>query len=109
MAPKVPLGAFFRHVWGQLLELKRRSPVGVYPTRPVPPRVTHTLRRRLFDALAAHFSCQQIEELTWRTAQCVAFNWHNEFLELAIEPEVVPVAVPTPVGRCQIGNSPAGT
>jgi AhpD family alkylhydroperoxidase len=52
---------------------------------PVAPRVIHALRRRLFGALAEHFSRQQIEELTWRTAQCVAFNWHNEFLELDLE------------------------
>ena len=166
----------FRHVWGQLLELKRRSPVAArhyeiaiavvsnlnrcaycvshhaplaeaaglrpdqldalaavtlgavpedhdFPTRPgfsreeslvvdlahfmvwsgvfphvapVPPRVIHGLRRRLFGALAEHFSRQQIEELTWRTAQCVAFNWHNEFLELDLEPEVRPGRAPSP-------------
>lgn len=166
----------FRHVWGQLLELKRRSPVaarhfeiaivvvsnlnrcaycvshhaplaeaaglrpdqldalasltlgalpqdhdfptrpgfsreeslvidlahfivwsGVYPhVAPVHPRVVHTLRRRLFGALAEHFSRQQIEELTWRTTQCVAFNWHNEFLELGLEPEIRPALVPSP-------------
>ncbi len=158
----------FRHVWGQLLELKRRSPVAArhfeiaivvvsslnrcaycvshhvplaeaagvhpeqvaalanltlgplpedhdFPTRPgfsreeslvadlayfivwsgvyphvaaIHPRVIHTLRRRLVAALAEHFSRQQIEELTWRTTQCVAFNWHNEFLELDLEPEL---------------------
>ena len=54
----------------------------------VHPRVVHSLRRRLFGLLAEHFSRQQIEELTWRTAQCVAFNWHNDFLELDLEPEV---------------------
>lgn len=70
---------------------------GVYPyLAPVPPRVIHTLRRRLFGALAEHFSRQQIEELTWRTAQCVAFNWHNEFLELDVEPELAPVALRPP-------------
>ena len=51
---------------------------GVYAhVAPVHPRVIHALRRRLFGALAEHFSRQQIEELTWRTTQCVAFNWHN--------------------------------
>jgi hypothetical protein len=30
---------------------------------------------------------RSIEELTWRTAQCVAFNWHNDFLELEVGPE----------------------
>jgi hypothetical protein len=42
----------------------------------------HALRRRLHARLAAHFSPRQIEELTWRIAQCVAFNWHNEFIEI---------------------------
>ena len=45
-------------------------------------------RRRLFDRLAARFSPRQIEELIWRTTQCVAFNWHNDLLELDPEPEV---------------------
>ncbi len=63
---------------------------------PVHPRVIHALRRRLFGALAEHFSRQQIEELTWRTTQCVAFNWHNEFLELDLEPEIRPAQVPSP-------------
>ena len=152
----------FRHVWGQLLELKRTSPVGArhyelgivvvstltrcayclgqhtplaeaaglsrlqiealgkldlgplpedhaFPPRPdfspddslvidlayflvwsgvyarsadVHPRVVHGLRRRLHARLRETFSPRQIEELTWRFAQCVAFNWHNEFLEL---------------------------
>ena len=48
----------------------------------VHPRVVHALRRRLHARLASRFSARQIEELTWRFAQCVAFNWHNEFLEL---------------------------
>jgi hypothetical protein len=48
----------------------------------VHPRVVHTLRRRLFARLTGRFSPQQIEELVWRITQCVAFNWHNEFLEL---------------------------
>lgn len=48
----------------------------------VHPRSVHALRRRLHARLAERFSHRQIEELTWRFAQCVAFNWHNEFLEL---------------------------
>ena len=48
----------------------------------VHPRVVHGLRRRLHAHLVDSFSPRQIEELTWRFAQCVAFNWHNEFLEL---------------------------
>jgi hypothetical protein len=52
------------------------------------PRVVHRLRRRLFDRLAARFSPRQIEELVWRTTQCAAFNWHNDLLELDLEPEV---------------------
>jgi AhpD family alkylhydroperoxidase len=48
----------------------------------VPPRVVHALRRRLYARLGERFSPQQIEELVWRVTQCVAFNWHNEFLEL---------------------------
>lgn len=51
-------------------------------TADVHPRSVHALRRRLHARLGERFSAQQIEELTWRFAQCVAFNWHNEFLEL---------------------------
>jgi hypothetical protein len=29
----------------------------------------------------------------WRTTQCVAFNWHNEFLEIDVEPSVIPLPV----------------
>ena len=58
------------------------------PAAGVAPRVVHDLRRRLFDRLAARFSPRQIEELIWRTTQCVAFNWHNDLLELDPEPEV---------------------
>ena len=47
------------------------------------PRVVHALRRRLQIRLRERFSPRQIEELTWRCAQCAAFNWHNEFMELA--------------------------
>jgi len=48
----------------------------------VHPRTVRTLRGRLHARLAERFSPRQIEELTWRFAQCVAFNWHNEFLEI---------------------------
>jgi len=58
------------------------------PAAGVAPRVVHDLRRRLFHRLAARFSPRQIEELIWRTTQCVAFNWHNDLLELDPEPEV---------------------
>ncbi len=51
-------------------------------TTDVHPRVVHGLRRRLHTRLRARFSPREIEELTWRFTQCVAFNWHNEFLEL---------------------------
>jgi AhpD family alkylhydroperoxidase len=54
------------------------------------PRVVHVLRRRLFALLAERFTPRQIEELVWRTTQCVAFNWHNEFLEIDVEPGVTP-------------------
>lgn len=160
----------FRHVWGQLLELKRESPVSArhfeigivvvsalnrcaycvahhaplaeaaglsaaqietlaalrleappeahaFPARPgfsraeslvvdlawfvvwsgvaaltgeTHPRLVHVLRRRLIGALREEFSPRQIEELTWRIAQCVAFNWHNDFLELDLEPGLAP-------------------
>lgn len=65
---------------------------GVYAlTSGVHPRVVHALRRRLHGRLAQRFSPRQIEELVWRTTQCVAFNWHNDLLELDLEPQVVPV------------------
>jgi hypothetical protein len=48
------------------------------------------LRRRLLGRLREHFSERQVEELTWRIVQCVAFNWHNDFFELDLEPEVTP-------------------
>ena len=48
----------------------------------VHPRVVHGLRRRVHARLVERFSPRHIEELAWRFAQCVAFNWHNEFLEL---------------------------
>jgi AhpD family alkylhydroperoxidase len=61
------------------------------PAAGVHPRVVHRLRRRLLDRLAAAFSPRQLEELVWRTTQCAAFNWHNELLELDLEPEVAPI------------------
>jgi hypothetical protein len=51
-------------------------------TADVHPREVHALRRRLHARLTERFSPRQIEELTWRFTQCVAFNWHNEFLEI---------------------------
>jgi AhpD family alkylhydroperoxidase len=60
------------------------------PAAGVHPRVVHRLRRELFDRLDARFTPRQIEELVWRTTQCAAFNWHNELLELDLEPEVRP-------------------
>jgi len=71
---------------------------GIYAgTAGVHPRVVHRLRRRLFGLLRAHFSPRQLEELVWRTTQCVAFNWHNDFFELDVEPEVAPT--PTAAAR----------
>ncbi len=64
----------------------------------VHPRVVHQLRRRLFERLAARFSPRQIEELVWRTTQCAAFNWHNELLELDLEPEVTALDRPVTSG-----------
>lgn len=54
------------------------------------PRAVQRLRRELFDRLGARFSPRQVAELVWRTTQCAAFNWHNELLELDLEPEVRP-------------------
>jgi AhpD family alkylhydroperoxidase len=56
------------------------------PAAGVHPGAVHAVRRRLFDRLAARFSPRQVEELVWRTAQCAAFNWHNDLLELDPEP-----------------------
>ena len=58
------------------------------------PRIAQRWRRELFDRLAARFSARQIAELVWRTTQCAAFNWHNELLELDLEPEVHPWTSP---------------
>ena len=64
---------------------------GIYPhAADVHPRVVQRLRRRLLGRLREHFSERQVEELTWRIVQCVAFNWHNDFFELDLEPEVAP-------------------
>jgi AhpD family alkylhydroperoxidase len=64
---------------------------GIYPhAADVHPRVVQRLRRRLLGRLREHFSERQVEELTWRIVQCVAFNWHNDFFELDLEPEVTP-------------------
>jgi uncharacterized peroxidase-related enzyme len=46
------------------------------------------VRDTLFDRLKAHFSDEQIVELTWRTALCGAFNRFNDVLQLDIEPAV---------------------
>ena len=55
----------------------------VYPhVSGVHPRVVFVLRRRLYERLAERFSPREIEELTWRFTQCVAFNLHNEFFEI---------------------------
>jgi AhpD family alkylhydroperoxidase len=75
---------------------------GIYPhTGDVHPRVVQRLRRRLLGRLREQFSERQIEELTWRIVQCVAFNWHNDFFELDLEPSVAPrdVAAEHPVSR----------
>jgi AhpD family alkylhydroperoxidase len=65
---------------------------GIYaPQQQVPPRHLYRLKHRLFTKLQKHFPPRQIEELTWRIAQCVAFNWHNDFLELDIEADVTPL------------------
>lgn len=70
---------------------------GVYShVAAVPPGVVRGLRQRLFGLLRAQFTARQIEELIWRITQCVAFNWHNEFLEIDIEPTVTPLAVGPP-------------
>lgn len=59
---------------------------GVYPhVHDTHPRVVRTLRRRLYARLAERFSARQIEELTWRFTQCLAFNLHNDFLEIEDE------------------------
>ena len=55
----------------------------VHPhVRDTHPRVVRTLRHRLHARLAERFTPRQIEEMTWRFAQCLAFNVHNDFLEI---------------------------
>jgi AhpD family alkylhydroperoxidase len=64
---------------------------GIYaPIVDAHPRLVQRLRRRLLGRLHERFSARQIEELTWRIVQCVAFNWHNDFFELDLEPGVSP-------------------
>jgi AhpD family alkylhydroperoxidase len=73
---------------------------GIYPhAADVHPRLVHRLRRRLMDRLRQRFSERQIEELTWRIVQCVAFNWHNDFLELDVELGVSPRELAAPAVR----------
>jgi len=43
------------------------------------------VRDGIFERLRAHFSEQQIVELTWRIALCGAFNRFNDVLQLDIE------------------------
>ena len=65
---------------------------GIYALQyAVHPRHVAQLKHRLFAKLQTHFSPQQLEELTWRITQCVAFNWHNDFLELTMEDGVTPL------------------
>ena len=45
----------------------------------------------IFDRLKAHFSEDQIVELTWRIALCGAFNRFNDALQLDLEPEALAV------------------
>jgi AhpD family alkylhydroperoxidase len=69
------------------------------PAADVHPRLVHRLRRRLMDRLRERFTERQVEELTWRIVQCVAFNWHNDFLELDVEPGVTPRDLTTSEAR----------
>ena len=43
------------------------------------------VRDEIFERLRAHFSDEQIVELTWRIALCGAFNRFNDVLQLDIE------------------------
>ncbi len=45
------------------------------------------MRDGVFERLKAHFSEEQIVELTWRIALCGAFNRFNDALQLDLEPE----------------------
>ena len=60
---------------------------GVYPhVRDTHPRLIRALRHRLYARLAERFTPRQIEEMTWRFTQCLAFNLHNDFLEIEDDP-----------------------
>lgn len=67
----------------------------VWPhVEPVQPRTLAALRRRLLARLAERFEPRALEELVWRTAQCVAFNLHNDFFGLDLEAGVSPAPLP---------------
>ena len=53
----------------------------------------HRIRDRTFEALGAHFSEEQIVELTLRIALCGFFNRFNDVLQIEMEDGVVPVPV----------------
>jgi AhpD family alkylhydroperoxidase len=83
---------------------------GVWPhVADVHPRTVHALRWRLFALLGEHFTAHQIEDLVWRTCQCVAFNWHNDLLELDLEPGVAPRPVQAGAARGPEVAGAAGT
>ena len=46
-----------------------------------------SIRDGIFERLKAHFSEEQVVELTWRIALCGAFNRFNDALQLDLEPE----------------------
>lgn len=54
-------------------------------THDVHPSAVQTARVAVHERLRTRFTPRQIEELTWRVVQCVAFNWHNDFLEIEFE------------------------
>ena len=65
---------------------------GTYaPQHQIHPQHIYELKHRLIKRLKTHFTPHQMEELLWRITQCVAFNWHNDFLELDIESGVQPL------------------
>ena len=49
----------------------------------------HTIRDKMFEDLKAHFSEEQIVELTLRTALCGFFNRFNDALQIGMEDGVV--------------------
>lgn len=49
----------------------------------------HTIRDKMFEDLKAHFSEEQIVELTLRTALCGFFNRFNDALQIGMEEGVV--------------------